>query len=343
VAAPPSTLLTSRVSQLDFVGRLAFFALAPIGIVRLAALFPMWGALLNVALALLVFLAREAIHARSARWPWLQWLLSRELSLDAYYRGRRPRPFIYYVLYPLLFPYWLVDAEARREFLLFKGYTLTSIALLLVSVVIQYFVSWRPELGIAAYLPVVGVTLAMEMVLVLALLMPIATTVIGLHQSGRRRRLVALLLAALASTTAATLRLAHRRDPIVSYATRERVRLRTAADTDRSREAQLAALRMGWAHWREFPQAVEGDGKVEGEPLDAAHEELRTFYKRDEAYAFDLWASPRNDPKLLVLYFEARRGRAPIWIAMKRGGEMVRDPKQLPKGAFVAMLRAALQ
>jgi hypothetical protein len=340
VAAKPSTLVTSPVSQVDFLLRLAFFALAPLGIVRAASLFPMTGALFNVGLALVVFLAREAVQLRIARWPWLRWLIGRELQLEAHYRMYPPRPFLYYVLYPLLFPYWIINPSARREFLLFKGYTLTSVLVLLVSVVVQYFVYWQPELDLRAYLPVVGITLGIELVFVLALLMPIATSIIALHQSFRRKRLLVLLIVGLLSTTWALFRVLHRRDPIVSYATRERVLLRTKISPRLARGAQLDALRAGWRHWRSLPDAVEGDGKVQGEVLDSAHEALEKFYKHDEAFAFDLWASPQRDPKMLVLYFEARRQRAPIWLGLTKAGEEIREPDKLPRGAFLAMLRA---
>jgi hypothetical protein len=336
-----STLVTSPKSAADFLVRVAFFAAAPVAIVFAAAIFPVTGALVNVGAALLVFLLAEAVHATAARRPWIRKLLSRELALEEFYRRRPPRPFLYYVFYPLLFPYWLLVADARREFWLFKGYTVTSLLFLLGSAVVQFVVYWQPELGVRDFLPIFGITLGVETVLVLMLLMPIATTVIGYHQSFRRGRLVALLAVALVSTTGAIVRLSHRRDPIVSFATRARVRLRTAHSPRRAREAQLAALHAAWSHTSDVRSAVEGDGKIEGDPLDRAHEALGAFYKKDEAYAFDLWASPRHNPKLLVLYFEARRGHDPIWIALKRGGEEIRDPRQLPKGAFLAMREAA--
>ena len=61
----PSTLFTSPVSFADFLFRLLFFSLAPFAIVLAAELFPVSGTLLDVALALGVFVAGEA--ARS--WP----------------------------------------------------------------------------------------------------------------------------------------------------------------------------------------------------------------------------------------------------------------------------------
>jgi hypothetical protein len=126
----------------------------------------------------------------------------------------------------------------------------------------------------------------------------------------------------------------------VSFAARERVFLRTRAQPKRAREVQRAALRASWDHSQVLAGAVEGDGKVEGAPLDAAHEALEQFYRPDEAYAFDLWASPRRRPELLVLYFEARRKRDPIWLALKRNGDELREPSQLPRGAFAAMRHA---
>src|SRR5262249_21149323 len=148
----------------------------------------------------------------------LAWLLSRELALEAYYRARRPRPFLYYVFYPLLFPYWLINREARTEFVLFKGFTVGSFVVLIGSVTADYFVHWRPELRLRDYMPVLALTIGVEWLLVLALLMPIATTVVGFHATMRRGRLVALLLIGLFSTALATARLLRRRDPIVSFA-----------------------------------------------------------------------------------------------------------------------------
>jgi hypothetical protein len=223
---------------------------------------------------------------------------------------------------------------------LFKGYTLGSLAILAASLVYQYFAYWAPDLDIRDYARVVGITLAAECILVLWLLMPIATTVIGFHGTRRRRRLLALLLVGLVSTGIAIARLSLRRDPIVSYTTRERLSLRTAKTPFRAREAQATALRAAWTAVVRTTGSLDEDGKVDGAPLERAREALVKFYKPDEAYAFDLWASPRRDPKLLVLYFETHRGRAAVWIAMRRDGEEVRDAAQLPKGAFQAMRRA---
>ena len=97
-------LATARTIA-DFALRLAFFAVAPRVIVVAAALFPVTGALVTIGLALVVFLGGEALRALCTRWPMLARLLRGQLAFEAYYRDHPPRAFLYYVFYPLFFPY----------------------------------------------------------------------------------------------------------------------------------------------------------------------------------------------------------------------------------------------
>jgi hypothetical protein len=341
MAAP--TLLKSPLSLGDFVLRLGFFALAPVGIVLAAELFPVRGALIDVGLALAVFVAGEAARSVAARSRVATLFLKEALAFEGYYRARPPRPFLYYFFYPLLFPYWLTNREARREFLMFRGYTLGSLAILLGTLAWQYHRDYLPELGLRRFLPAVAISLVVETLLVLSLLMPIATTVVWYHASFRRRRLVVVLLAGLVSTAAVTYRVSSHRDPIVSYFTRKRVAWRTSAERKKAHAALLTGVMAAWNEMyrsRATGTGVEQDGKVEGPPLDLAREKLRAFYKIDESFAFDLWASPKRRPRLIVLYSEARSGRPPIWVALENGAE-IRHTASLPKGALAAMKQAA--
>jgi hypothetical protein len=325
----------------DLLLRLAFFSTAPFLLTFAALLFPVTGAVLQVGLASLVFVAGEATRRLTLRRPLLQALLASQLEFEAYYRAHPPRPFIYYVCYPLLLPYWLWVADARREFLLFKGYTLISFVLLLISLLVQYFTAFPPELSWRDFAPLAAGTFAAESVVVLMFLMPIVTSVVHFHRAGAPRRLALLLLAACVSVGFAVVRLERRRDPIVSFATRTRVRLRSEARPDAAANAQAKAL---GAAWRALPEAmddVDRDGKVEDLPLTAAHDSLLSFYKYDEAHAFDLWYSNHGARPILVLYFQAQRGHAPIWLALDQNGATTTDEKQLPTGAFKAMRRAA--
>ena len=334
-----STLLTSPLSLADFIARLAFFAIAPFAIVLAAELFPVRGALIDVGLALSVFILGETPRRIATRFRPVSLVLKEALAFESYYRERKPRGFAYYVAYPLLFPYWLWNKEAREEFLMFRGYTLASFLILLGSLAWQFYQYWLPELGFGDFLPAVFLSLAVETLLVLSLLMPIATTVVWYHSSLRRRRLIAMLLVGALSTTFALTRVLNHRDPIVSYLTRERVRLRTAAARKNAHKALQNAVEVAWRDLVKV-RGVDGDGKVEGKALDDARASLESFYKHDEAFAFDLWASPRSRPRVLVLYAQSRRKKPPIWVALKDGGEL-RKPDDLPKGAFLAMRSAA--
>jgi hypothetical protein len=340
VSSDRSTLFTSPLSAADFVLRLVFFASAPVAIVFAAELFPIRGAIIDVGLALGLFIAGEAVQGWASKTRVVRWFLREALAFEAYYRSRPPRPFVYYLAYPILFPYWIFNRDARQEFLLFRGYTLGGLLILLVSLGWQYWSSWAPELSIPQYIPYVLLTLVVESLLALALLMPIATTVVWYHSSFRRARLVVVLLAGLISTSIVFYRVMSRRSPIVSFATRERVALRTQASQRKAHRALLKSVRAA-RKAMEKSTPVEGDGAVMGVPLEQASSTLEEFYKHDEAYAFSLWASPRRRPNVLVLYFEARRKQRPIWVAIGGDGTEIRTPSQLPRGAFRAMLAAS--
>jgi hypothetical protein len=297
-------------------------------LVSLSQVLPITGALVNVGLALAVFALGEVARGWASTSKLAAKLLAKPLAFEAYYRTHPPRSFAYYVFYPLLFPYWLANREARREFLLFKGYTILSLGLLVVGSIWQYFTRWLPELGVRQFLPVFGATLVLEALVVLAMMMPIATTIVHFHVTARRRRLVALLLVGLASTTFAIVRTYRKRTSTVSMSTRERIRLRTQVAPARARFVREEALRAAWKIVASTTADVEGDGLVEGDALEAAHAALGPFYKDDEAYAFQLWASPRKKPREVVLFFPTeRKKRELVWSAMdSRGGVLAKSP-----------------
>jgi hypothetical protein len=215
------------VLALDLALRLAFFATVPLVLVFAAALYPVTGAIVQIGLALVIFVLGEAVRGLAARSPLVKKLLGNQLAFDAYYRANPPRPFLYYVFYPLLFPYWLTNDRARREFLLYKGYTLSSFVLLLVSLAVQFWRAFPPELSFADFAPIAAKTFLAETIVVLMFLMPIVTSVVHYHSTRATRRLAVILLAGAISSGLAVARLERARDPVVSLATRERVRLRT--------------------------------------------------------------------------------------------------------------------
>jgi hypothetical protein len=341
VSALPASATSTSISTFDFLLRLAFFASAPFFLVFVAALFPVTGALVQIALALAVFFAAEAVKELSKRSRIAKLVLASQLDFEAHYRAHPPRPFLYYVFYPLLFPYWLSVREARREFLLFKGYTLASFAMLLISLVVQYLRLFPPELSVRQFLPIAAGTLVVETVVVLMFLMPIVTSVVHFHLMGAPGRLATLLVVGALSVCTAVFLLERTRDPVVSFATRTRVRERTRANSSASLRARAHALTLAWKALPREKNDIDRDGKVEGLPLDEARSGLGAFYKNDETYAFDLWLQKKGKSGIMVVYSEARDGHPPIWLGMDQSGLAIYDPKKLPRGAFAGMRNAA--
>jgi hypothetical protein len=329
-------------STVAFLARLAFFAAAPFLLVFVAAMFPVTGALAQIALTLTVFFAAEAVRKLAARSKIAKMILSSQLEFEEHYRRTPPRPFLYYVLYPLFFPYWLSVAHARREFLLFKGYTLASFGILMAGLVVQYFRFFLPELGLRDFWPIALGTLAVETVVVLMFLMPICTSVVHYHLLGAGNRLTVLFVVGALSATGAIALLERSRDPVVSYATRTRMRLRTKAEPSASLRARERALERAWKVLPKDKGDVDSDGKVEGLPLDQARAGLASFYKNDESHAFDLWLQRKKGSLgTMILYAEPKDHKPPIWLGMDRSGTVIYDPKKLPRGAFLGMRNAA--
>src|SRR5271170_4354054 len=108
---------------LDFAVRLVFFATVPYLATRVAVIFPMLGVVVNVAFTLVVFAFAEAMRERAERSRIVERVVRRRLAFEAYYREHPPRPFLFYVFYPLLLPYVLSQPVVRRELLLYRGMT----------------------------------------------------------------------------------------------------------------------------------------------------------------------------------------------------------------------------
>ncbi|HVY45767.1 MAG TPA: hypothetical protein VHB21_07810, partial [Minicystis sp.] len=224
------------------MARLVYFAGAPWLVVLGALLFETTGALVALAAMLAVFFAGSAARSLAGKRRLFALALSRELAFEAYYREHPPKPFAYYALYPLLLPYWLLDRRARREAWLFKGYTLFTFAWLVATSVVDYFRCYPPELGPADAARIGALRLAFETALVLTILVPVTTSVVKYHLEGARRRLAALAVVGAAGLAVSALVLHARRDPIVSFAARRRLELRTERDPAGARAALLAAL-----------------------------------------------------------------------------------------------------
>ena len=203
--------------------------------------------------------------------------------------------------------------------------------------VFDYAREFPPELGAADCVSIAGLRLAFESAIVLVILMPMFTSVVKYHLEGERRRLVALGVVAALGAVVSIAVIAERRDPVVSYATRRRLRLRSERDPAGARAAMRAALDAADGALAEAGD-WEKDGKVSGPALLAAQRALAPFYKKDEAEAFDVWRGRRS--RTLVVYHEARGGKDPLWLACDAEHREIYDAARLPPGALGAMRRA---
>lgn len=306
-------------------------------LVRVATLVPLTGTLVDMALALVVLFFGEALRGRAESSSVVRRAFAQAFAFDGFYRERPPRPFVYYVFYPLLFPYWMVNREARAEFLLFRNYTFLSLVVLALSNLYSFFFLYRPELGIRDFIAPFFGGLIVESIVVLALLMPLVTTVFALHRAGSRAGLWFLFALGAASTAYGVVHLVTRRAPIVSLETRARILARTTKKRDEARFVLINAVHAAQNSQNHAYTRLAEDGTIEGAPRDAARAALMHFYRKDEAAGFDVWATPERIPKLVVVYAEGRREQKPIWVGIRNDGTIVNNVADLPRQARAAM------
>jgi hypothetical protein len=316
---------------LDFALRLAFFAIVPFLATWVSALFPMTAVLVNVALTLAIFAAAEAIRERAGRSPLLARVVKRHLAFEAHYREHPPGPFLFYVFYPLLLPYVLLRADTRRELWLYRGFTGGGLTVLVAAAALDFWWSWLPNLDFRAFVLTWLLLFAVQTLCIFLFLLPITTTVVKLHAERRFKALWVLLAVATLSVTAAVVAIEQRHGHLVSWVATQRVRLRNKAAPAAARAAELQALRVVWANAPELRESVDKEGWVEGDALDRAEEQLATFFKADEAYAFSLHALPPGAPEVLVLQCDLGKG-PPLWRALRRSGAEITNLNDLPPG-----------
>lgn len=319
---------------LDFALRLAFFAIVPFLATFVSARFPMIPVLVNIALTLLVFAASESVRERAARSPIVARLVKRRLMFEDHYRAHAPRPFLFYVLYPLLLPIVLARAETRRELWLYRGFTGAGVVVLLIAAALDFKLQFLPELGFSAFARSFALLFAIQSLAIFVFLMPASTTIVKLHLERRFVEIWILIAVASTSVAIAATRLAVRRRHVVSWVATQRVAMRTEAAREAARAVQIKALRAAWDNLAEVRTSTDDAGWVEGAALARAEQHLALFYKADEAHAFSMHAVPASSPEVLVLQCHLGRDRPPIWRALRRNGKEVLSPADLPKGVL---------
>jgi hypothetical protein len=313
---------THVLAALDLLSRAAFFLIAPFLLAVLGAVLPITGVVVNVGLTVAIAMFDDELIVRWGHSiPIVGKSLLTRQQLEDYYRAHPPKPFLYYLFYPLMFPYWLVSPIARREFLLYRRFKSLALAILVGSALLEYVTLWRPELPPRLFLRSAFAMFVVQILVTMIVLMPLATSIVGYHLRGRKKSLRLLVIVGILSGGLGALT-AHVTF-LVSGPTQQRIRLRTQAAPDRAHAAERAALDAARAD-------LHGDdtsGLVGGAALHDARHALRALYKRDEANGFRLFAT--NDGAL-ILFASGNARHDPTWLAIDRDGRELTDPASLP-------------
>lgn len=319
-----------------------YFLVVPFILVVISQILPVSGVIINLLITLVIFLSAEVLERRSISGVPLLRLFGRGLRFRDYYARRPPRPFLYYVFYPLLAPYWLWNREARQELLLYRNYTLLGLFLVVFGSVLRYLRFWWPDIPVGEFIPVALASLFFELIVIVLFLMPIATTIVSYKLQGRSRELVGLLLAALVGGGLAVLGMSKWRSARLPAVVVDRAAARDRALPERAGEAKQAALTAAWAALAREPSWRAADGFVLGPPLEEARRALLSTFREEEAACFFLWSPPEASPPLLVIFLdEGKRGQ--VWLGLDAAGRWLTQEAELPAGALEAMSEAARQ
>jgi hypothetical protein len=300
---------------------------------------PMGGVMIDVVLLVGAFMGLEALRRHSERYPIVGRLIRRQVGFEAYYREHPPRNFAYYMAYPLLLPYVLVNREARRELGLYRGMSLLGIAVLCVLGVVDYLTVWAPEIAFTEFFGAFVATLLFQTLAMIGLLVPLAVTIVGYRIAGRRRAIAWLLAVAALSAGVTTLAIRSNETMNVPVEIVVRVRHRSEAAPARAEAAQAAALAGVWAELRAGTAVVDEHGWVLGATLGRARAALAEFYRDDEARAFSLHVWPTGGaPEGALLQCHQPGDRPPVWLALTAAGERVHDAERVPAGLLDAKM-----
>jgi hypothetical protein len=280
---------------------------------------------INVGITFAALAGFEVLRTRFHRRSLIRRLLKRHLALLEFYRTTPPSPFIYYLTFPVLAPIlYVVSPKARREIKLYRRFVFANFVVLALLKVREHQTLWAPELSFADFARSTAVVLLFQLAFVLVLVVPVIVTVVDYRARKQDKRLTVLaILFAGTSSLAAAGYLAQPEGKLVPLPVCARMRQRTEAAPERAEAARDAALEVAAAHADEGKRAKRRRGGEEllGRPLELAREELKRFYKDDEATCFRLFSieDKAGEPVLLLQGDVKRRKLAPVWAARRAG------------------------
>lgn len=326
-------------SALDLLLRCAFFATAPLLLFVVVDFAPVTAIIINVAITFLILFFAEFLRNKLEKGSLIRRVLKKHFALVEYYRTRSPRPFLYYLLYPVMLPYVLFSADARREFKLFRRYVVANLVLFIILKYVEYQSVWAPDIGVRPFLTASLGVFMIQVLFVFWVIMPSVVTVVDCRVHKRTGRLVTYGIVFTLSAAlfgAVWLKRPSRATPEVC----SRMAARSKAQPDRAKAARTAAIEAAFDHAAEGTRQKRRAGEeIFGAPVTAARTELKELYREDEAECFRLFAvSDDAGEETLLLRSDARKKTTPLWIAKRAGratNRLIDDAAELPGGVAV--------
>ena len=300
------------LGRIDLALRFLYVIAIPSMLGALSGVAPIGGIVIGTGLATAVALIgtrrwRDSVE----RIPVLGRPLASFGSLGEYYADSPPKPLLYYLLYPALFPFLVFTKNGRREFLLYRNLNLIVVAIIAVAGLVEYFAKWQP-LPFESFFGMAVGLFFIQLVLLAMMVMPIVTTILIFHRNHHPRWLKLLLvLAALSGALGVSVRHKVKGLP---FDVQERLKARTElfhADA-------TAALRDALDAARTQPDPDRA--------LDAARTALQRVY-RAEADAFQLWTGDG----VTMIYARTNKAKY-VWLA-RDATHVIDDAAQLPAAA----------
>jgi hypothetical protein len=299
-----------------FVLRLAYFAVAPFVLAVLALKLPVTGAIVNLVLFLAIFFVRGLLPGVGT-----QRLFRRMARLELYYEKHPPKPFLYYVFFPLFAPYWVFYPPARREIFHYRRLSGVGVFVFVGLKLLDYWRNWHPIIPFRAFAKVAAIGIVFELAVFAMIVMPLATTVVTYKRAGARRRLIVLFIAAAASLGFSMLgkSLVKRDEVRLDVAIRRG--LRVEHRPEQADETMRRALVAAAATLEQPPEEIPVGGRtnrIRGRTRDVARGELGAFFRPDEIPGFSLFMTRTTDdrPALVLFAPSQSKRRAPVWRAL---------------------------
>jgi hypothetical protein len=319
--------------------RTIYFCVVPFVLVAASIVFPMTGVLINVALSTIVFLLAERMEGVYIGKVPLTKVFGKQLKFRTYYQENPPRSFWYYVAYPIILPYILFNKKARQEFLLYRGYALFNLVLLIGANTVQYFRFWYPGISFKAFVPIVIAGLVLEALLVSMFVVPMSTTIIAYKLQGKDAELKRLFKFAVVSLAIGLLGVWGLRTKKPLWVVTERTHLRVKEHPEEATATKKAALQKAQTLLAQNPKDILADGFVVGTTIDEVRKSMEGFFLPDETKVFYLWVYPPKNPTTIVIY-PAHAGTIGPWLGLSTSGQWLTKEEELPKDALFLMEKA---